>query len=111
MCVTTRQSAFAPQEPGHGSLHFWFKHARLLAQSLFIRHSGRQLGGEPIWPERHVHFGVESVETWHWENGPHGEGWQGSFGVGGGNGTAAVERKKYLYKIISQVIKKKIRKK
>jgi len=27
--LTTRQSAFRPQVPGHGSLHFWFIQAKL----------------------------------------------------------------------------------
>ena len=45
---TTLQRAFVPHDPGHGSLHFWFTHAKLLEHSGLIVHSGRQFGGDPI---------------------------------------------------------------
>ncbi len=49
--LTTWQSAFAPQTPSQGSTHFLLvPQARCSAQSLFFRHSGRQLGGWPMKP-------------------------------------------------------------
>lgn len=70
-----------PQAPGHGFLHFWFIHARLLEHSLLIVHSGLQFGGFPIIPSTHEHAG-ESPETLHCELGPHGEGTHGFVGIG-----------------------------
>lgn len=46
--LTTRHSAFNPQVPGHGSLHFFFIQAKLKEHSLLATHSGRQFGGEPV---------------------------------------------------------------
>lgn len=40
--------ALFPQEPGQGSLHLLLIQTRFDAQSEFIEHSGRQLGGFPI---------------------------------------------------------------
>lgn len=47
-CLTTVQVVLEPQEPGQGSLHFSFWHARFPGHSAFIVHSGRQLGDRPI---------------------------------------------------------------
>lgn len=71
--LTTRQSAFSPQEPGHGSLHFWFIQAWWAKHSLLLTHSGRQFGGELINPGKQVQDG-ESFITWHRALGPHGDG-------------------------------------
>ncbi|PSN54314.1 hypothetical protein C0J52_11059 [Blattella germanica] len=65
MWSTTRHSALAPQEPGQGSRHFWLMQARLLAHSLLITHSGRQLGGAPTYPGKQVHDGLPLPNTWH----------------------------------------------
>ena len=43
----TLQTAFNPQDPGHGSVHLFRMQALLLAHSGFIVHSWRQLGGDP----------------------------------------------------------------
>lgn len=48
LCMITEHSAPDPQAPGHGSRHFSSMQARLLAHSLCIKHSGLQLGGDPI---------------------------------------------------------------
>lgn len=48
--------AFSPQVPGHGSRHFWFEHALFGLQSESIEHSGRQVGGDPMYPLRQEHI-------------------------------------------------------
>lgn len=45
VCAFTIQWAFRPQDPGHGSWHFWRMQAWLLAHSWFMEHSGLQFGG------------------------------------------------------------------
>lgn len=50
LCPDTRQAAFIPQTPGHGSRHFWLMHACVDWHSLFVVHSGphpRLLCGSP----------------------------------------------------------------
>jgi hypothetical protein len=56
--LTTWHSALVPQDPGQGSLHFKLIHARWLAHSLLLAHSGRQLGGEPVYSGRQEHDGL-----------------------------------------------------
>lgn len=73
---TMLQTAFMPQDPGQGSLHLWLMHAKLLGHSLLLIHSGLQLGGEPVNSGRQEHDG-ESLITWHWAFGPHGDGSHG----------------------------------
>lgn len=68
--------ALAPQDPGQGSRHFSFLHARLLGHSESFIHSGRQFGGRPIKFGRQEHAGWVSI-TLHCELGPQGEGMQG----------------------------------
>jgi hypothetical protein len=41
----TKQLAFAPQEPGQGSLHLRLMQASFVPHSAWMVHSGRQLGG------------------------------------------------------------------
>lgn len=77
--LTTRHSAFSPHEPGQGSLHFWFMHARLVAHSELLTHSGRQFGGIPIKSLRQLHAGVSPIGL-HSVLGPHGDGWHGLIG-------------------------------
>lgn len=36
-----------PQEPGQGSMHLSFWHAKFAGQSAFMLHSGLQFGGLP----------------------------------------------------------------
>lgn len=43
--------------PGHGSLHLRLIHAKLAEQSLFVIHSGRQFGGDPINSGKQEHDG------------------------------------------------------
>ena len=48
-------------------------HAKLLGHSELLTHSGRQLGGEPIYSFKHEQDG-ESPTGRHSELGPHGDG-------------------------------------
>lgn len=81
--------------PGHGSTHLLFIQAWLLGQSGLITHSGRQFGGEPIYPVKQEHEGCLLCEARHCEFGPHGEGWHGSFSASTGSvGGAAVRFQK-----------------
>lgn len=82
--LTTRHSAFCPQIPTHGSLHFWFRQAKLAGHSLLLTHSGLQYGGVPTNSGKQEHEG-EPFETLHWELGPHGDGSQGLVGSTGGS--------------------------
>lgn len=76
-CVITWQFALIPQEPGHGSRHFWLMQAKLLAHSSFIVHSGLQLGGLPsklAWQEQDgIPLRLRQTEF-----GPQGDGMHGS---------------------------------
>lgn len=85
----TEQRAFAAQEPGHGSLHFLFMQAKLLEQSSFTTHSGRQFGDVPIKSGKHEHEG-NSPFTWHTAFGPQGDGMHG-LDVGASAGGGAVK--------------------
>lgn len=46
--LTTRQIALVPQEPGHGSRHFWLIQARPSEHSLLAIHCGLHSGGWPM---------------------------------------------------------------
>lgn len=94
--LTTRQSAFEPQEPGQGSLHFWLMQARLLLHSLLLIHSGLQFGGELINSGRQEQEG-KSFTTWHWEFGPQIADWHGLIGTGNGSSTVP----KQIYQIFN----------
>lgn len=74
--LITWQLAFDPQDPGHGSLHFWLIQARWLEHSLLLTHSGLHCGGEPVNSGKHEQDG-ESLITWHCALGPQGDGWHG----------------------------------
>lgn len=54
-------------------------HAKLLAQSELVTHSGRQLGGLPINESKQEHDGASPIGLQR-EKGPQGEGRQGSRG-------------------------------
>lgn len=71
-----------PQEPGHGSLHFLFRHAIFDAHSVLLVHSGRQLGGAPMYSGKHVHCAFSPFSV-HCELGPQGEGKHGFTFKGG----------------------------
>lgn len=74
--------AKVPQEPGQGSTHFSRIQARLLVHSELIKHSGRQLGGDPKYDGKQEQEGLFPTFL-HWELRPHGEGTQGSRMTGG----------------------------
>lgn len=78
--LNTLQTAFKPQDPGHGSTHFLLMQAKLLEHSELIVHSGRQFGGIPMYCERQEQDGSPLISL-HWELGPHGDGLHGSNGV------------------------------
>lgn len=80
--LTTLHSAFVPQDPGQGSLHFLLIQAILVAHSVLLVHSGRQLGGDPIYSFMQLHWAL-SPFSMHSELGPHGEGRQGFTFTGG----------------------------
>lgn len=71
--MTTRHSELVPQLPRQGSLHFRLMHARLKEHSLFVTHSGRQVGGIPIKSGKHEQDGDCPIMR-HSEFGPHGDG-------------------------------------
>lgn len=94
--LMTLHCAPAPHDPGQGSLHFSLMHAKLLAHSELITHSGRQFGGLPVNSGRHEHEGVPPISL-HCELGPHGDGTQGLTGIGSAGGGGGAENEKYFY--------------
>lgn len=78
----TRHSAFCPQLSIHGSTHFLLKQPLSGGQSEFAMHSGRQAGGEPIFPciQEQTAWPLDSLQL---EKGPQGDGEQGFIGVWG----------------------------
>lgn len=73
----TWHRALTPHCPTQGSLHFWPIQARWLGQSLFAKHSGRQLGSDPRKVGRHEQTGVFFADTAHRLFGPQGVGLHG----------------------------------
>ena len=69
----TLHSAFTPQRPGHGSIHFWFMQDSVFAHSELVTHSGLQFGGDPTKLILHVHEGMLPLAL-HSELGPQGDG-------------------------------------
>lgn len=91
----------APQEPGHGSLHFSLMQALLLVHSALIVHSGRQFGGDPIYSDKQEQDGM-SLMLLQTEFGPHGDGTQGFFvNVRVGTGSGAIKVSFYFMIFIS----------
>ena len=76
--------ALRPQAPVQGSTQRCCEQACFLLHSLLIMHSGRQLGGAPMFPLVQEHIG-RSPNRLHTELGPQGLGTQGSFGREGGS--------------------------
>lgn len=71
------QVANVPQEVGQGFTHFWLTHARSWGHSEFRTHSGRHMGGVPVY------CGKQEQTPWpfttrHWLFGPQGDGLHGS---------------------------------
>lgn len=77
-CLITTHEVWRPQDPGHGSRHFSFWHARCPGHSALLVHSGRQLGGRPMYEGRQEHVGVLPLER-QTALGPQGEGTHGSW--------------------------------
>lgn len=74
----TSHLAFCPQTPGQGSRHLFLKQALSLEHSWLPVHSGLQDSyGFPLYSAKHV-----QNPLLHSALGPHGEGLQGSDGVG-----------------------------
>lgn len=76
--------------------------ARLLGHSEFETHSGRQCGAEPTKPGKHEQDGDPPISL-HSAFGPHGEGWQGYFGVSSGRSTISNERQENFCRRFSRV--------
>lgn len=74
--LTTWHFAPAPQVPGHGSPHFRFEHASFWGHSELWTHSGRHVGGLPMYPWTQEHAACPLVSR-HWLFGPHGDGLHG----------------------------------
>lgn len=75
----TSHFAFIPQIPEHGSTHFWFIQALLLAHSVLTTHCGLHNGGIPL------KLGRQEQLDWpftlrHRLLGPHGDGSHGFVG-------------------------------
>lgn len=111
--LMTRHSAFSPQTPGQGSLHFWLMqaceagHSELVCFNLDIdndckeiclmktltKHSGRQSGGMPLkpgWQEQTALLSTSLQMLF----GPHGVGVHGRGATTGvdGRGSAGIGR-------------------
>lgn len=78
-CLTT-QRVFCPHVPGHGLMHFWFKHDLSIGHSVLMTHSGRQLGGLLTYEGKQEQIAWPFCSR-HWLFGPHGDGWQGCNGA------------------------------
>ena len=79
--LRTRQSAFALQDPGHGSTQRWLIQALVDGQSELTIHSGRQFGAVPIMLAKQPHWACPAT-TVHCELGPQGCGLHGFGGSG-----------------------------
>lgn len=75
--LLTTQVANVPQELGHGSMHFWLTQARSWGHSEFRTHSGRHIGGVPVYSGRQEQT-AWPFTTRHWLLGPQDEGLHGS---------------------------------
>ena len=76
----TLQRVFAPHGSGHGSIHFLLTQALVIGQSELTIHSGRQIGGLPIYVGRQEQT-AKPLLFRHSLYGPQGEGLQESLGV------------------------------
>lgn len=79
--LTIWHRALSPHVPGQGSTHFLLMQARFRGHSALATHSGRQLGGTPMYPSKQEHVGRSPV-TRHTLFGPHGDGMHGLTGFG-----------------------------
>ena len=76
--LRTRQYAFTPHKPGHGSWHLRLIQALSDGQSELTVHSGLQFGGEPIIWGWQLHSQRSPTTLGKFEFGPQGLGSQGS---------------------------------
>ena len=76
--LRTRQYAFTPHKPGHGSWHLRLIQALSEGQSELTVHSGLQFGGEPIIWGWQLHSQRSPTTLGKFEFGPQGFGSQGS---------------------------------
>lgn len=76
LCANTLQLALLAHCPTHGFTHRLLMQALSIAHSLFIVHSGRQLGGVPTNSDWQLHTAWELTSR-HWLFGPQGDGVQG----------------------------------
>lgn len=76
----TSHFAFIPQTPEHGSIHFWFMQALLLAHSVLTTHSGLHNGGVPLKLGRQEQLDWPFILR-HRLLGPHGDGSHGFVGL------------------------------
>lgn len=53
--LITLQLVFVPQGPGQGFVHFCLIQALSCGHSELTTHSGRQLGGAPMYSGKHEH--------------------------------------------------------
>lgn len=83
----TLQLAFTPHGFGHGFSHLLLTQALSCGHSVLTTHSGRQLGGAPIYSAKQEHTAWLLIDL-HWLFGPQGDGKQTSIVVGGGWGSA-----------------------
>lgn len=90
-----------PHDPRHGSMHFSLTQALSLEQSVFIEHSGRQFGGLPKYCGKQEQDGEFPILR-HCENGPQGDGRQGSEGMAT---TSATEKLQIMFKSINIIQK------
>lgn len=89
--LITVHCVLKPQDPGQGSTHFWFMHARLAEHSELIVHSGRQFGGDPMYVCKQEQAGLSPI-TLHSEWWPHGDGRHGLIGTFGVSGNSLLHR-------------------
>lgn len=76
MWSCTRHSALNPHDPSQGFLHLSAMHAWWDGQSVLTRHSGWQLGGEPMYPCIQEQEGLSLIGR-HSLKSPQGLGWHG----------------------------------
>lgn len=76
LCLITSHLASTPHDPAHGLIHFWLLQALFGGQSELTTHSGRHVGGLPMYPGTQVHTACP-LTSLHWLFGPQGEGWHG----------------------------------
>lgn len=100
--------AWIPQEPGQGSLHFSLIQAKLLEHSELTTHSGRQLGGAPMYWRKQEHEGLPPMSR-HSLLGPQGDGMHGFLitigGCSGGGAEYTCEFIEYVFVTVGKLLR------